>query len=135
MVAADTLHPERSRNLRRAEAEVFAVAIHTPAGSRPHSLLVGSKEEVAPVAAVPVTALEDSVVVVGELVVAPVELCSTRLIRPCCFLVPSPLARHPVSESRRSFRIPQEMQVSTPQVLTITGTARNEAASLADTAS
>ena len=119
-VAADTPRLEHSHKSRSGEAEESAVAIHTQAGSRQHPMPVDSPGAGAPVVTVPVTALEDSVVVQGELVVALVELCSTRSLRPGCSLFPSPVARHPVSVDRRSFRIPQEMQKSTPHVLTAT---------------
>jgi hypothetical protein len=112
-VAETTPHPERSHT-RSSAAEVPEAVSHTPADTHPQAAApVVQREGVVLAAAVPAPAREEAV-----LVVLLVEPCSTRSRRPCCSLVPSPVARHPVSVSRRSFRIPQEMQKSTPHVPT-----------------
>jgi hypothetical protein len=64
VAVVDTLHPERLHNLLQAEAEESAVATHTPVDIHQHSLR--AEPEAAPAGVVPVTALEESVVVQEE---------------------------------------------------------------------
>ena len=86
------------------------VQTHTPADSPP-------QRQRAPAATAPATAPEGPVVLQEEGVAGVREPCSTRsLFRRGSFLVPSPVTRHPVSVSRRSFRTPSRDAKSTPHV-------------------